>query len=76
MIQLEDYVQLREKTFVCRLKKNLYGIKQVAMQWNIKFDTFLNEYNLMTNEANPCVYHNQSVMETICAIFVDDGFCV
>jgi hypothetical protein len=76
MIQLEDYVQLREKTFVCRLKKSLYGFKQVAKQWNIKFDTFLNEYNLVTNEADPCVYHNQGVMEIICAIFVDDGFCV
>jgi hypothetical protein len=27
----------------------------------------------VTNEANPCVYHNQGVMKTICAIFVDDG---
>jgi hypothetical protein len=30
----------------------------------------------VTNEVDPCVYHNQSVMETICAIFVDDGFYV
>jgi hypothetical protein len=24
------------------------------------------------NEANPCVYHNQGVMKTICGLFVDD----
>jgi hypothetical protein len=31
------------------------------------------EYELVTNEADPCVYHNQGAMETICAIFVDRG---
>jgi hypothetical protein len=31
------------------------------------------EYNLVTNEADPYVYHNQGAMETICAIFVDGG---
>jgi hypothetical protein len=76
MIQPEDYVQLGEESFVCIFKNSLYGLKQIAKQWNIKFDTFLNEYNLVTNEVGPCVYHNQGVMETICAIFVDDGFCV
>jgi hypothetical protein len=31
----------------------------------------------VTSEADPCVYHNQGVMETICAIFVDGGIlCV
>jgi hypothetical protein len=43
------------------------------MQWNIKFHTFLKEYNLVTNEVDHYVYHNQGVMETICAIFEDDG---
>jgi hypothetical protein len=50
--------------------QKLYDIKQVTTQWNIKFDTFL-EYDLVTNEIDPCVYHNQGAMETICAIFVD-----
>jgi hypothetical protein len=45
------------------------------MQWNIKFHTFLKEYNLVTNEVDPCVYHNQGAMETFCAIFVDGIFC-
>jgi hypothetical protein len=27
----------------------------------------------VTNEVNPCVYHNQGVMKAIWAIFVDDG---
>lgn len=27
----------------------------------------------MTSGVNPCVYHNQGVMKTICAIFVNDG---
>jgi hypothetical protein len=30
MIQLEGYVQLGEVTLVCRLKKSLYDLKQVA----------------------------------------------
>jgi len=27
----------------------------------------------VTSDVNPCVYHNQGAMKTICAIFVDDG---
>jgi hypothetical protein len=33
----------------------------------------MKEYNLVTHEVDPCGYHNQGAMETICAIFVDDG---
>ncbi len=65
MIQPKNYVQPREETLVCRFKKSLYDIKQATTQWNIKFDTFFKEYNLVTNEVNPCVYHNQGVMKAI-----------
>jgi hypothetical protein len=43
------------------------------MQWSIKFHRFLKEYNVVASEVDPCVYHKQGAMETICAIFVDDG---
>jgi len=43
MIQLKNYVQLGEKTLVCRFKKSLHDIKQATTQWNIKFDTFFRE---------------------------------
>ncbi len=72
-------MQLGEVTLVCRFKKKLYDLKQVApCNGTSSFTHFyIKEYNLVTNEVDLCVYHNQGVMETICAIFVDDGIlCV
>jgi hypothetical protein len=62
---------------ICLQIQKLYDIKQIATLWNIKFDTVLKKYNLMSSEVDPCVYQNQGAMETICAIFMDDGIlCV
>ncbi len=62
----------KNNQFGLQILKSQYGLKQVAQQWNIKFDTFLNTCDLVINEVDPSVYHNKGPMETICKIFVDD----
>ena len=72
MSQPEGFTQSGSDSLVCKLKKSLYGLKQSARQWNIKFDGFLKTYNLFPSEADPCVYHN-ATMSLLIAIFIDDG---
>jgi len=72
MSQPEGFIVVDCEKPVCKLKKSLYGLKQSARQWNIKFDTFLKTYDLIPSEANPCVYHNIG-MTILLGIFIDDG---
>ena len=41
---------------VCRLKKSLYGLKQVPRQWYRKFDSFMMSQDYKKTYADHCVY--------------------
>ena len=51
----EVFVQNRNKKFVCRLKKTLYGLKQLPRQWYKKFDSFMMSQNYIRSEYDHCV---------------------
>lgn len=57
---------------VCRLIKSLYGLKQAPRQWNVKFHTFLKEFNLNQSVVDKCLYFNED-KTVILVIYVDDG---
>jgi hypothetical protein len=71
MLQPEGYEKPRG--LVCKLERSIYGLKQVARQWNEHFDNFLKQYKLKVSIADPCVYFNTSKIKTIVGIHVDDG---
>jgi len=59
---------------VCRLQRSLYGLKQSPRCWNIKFKTFLLNFNLIETKADLCVFVNRENNKVLTvAIFVDDG---
>ena len=58
---------------VCRLKKVLYGLKYSARHWNNKFNHFLKAYDLMSSDANCCIYINKQDPKFILCIWVDDS---
>lgn len=59
---------------VCRLLKSLYGLKQFARCWNIKFTKVLAKFNLKACDADPCVFISKNNKELlIVGIYIDDG---
>jgi hypothetical protein len=68
MKQPKGYVKLETKQLVCHLHKNIYGLRQATRQWNLKFDSFMTKNNLVTSDANLCVYHINVRIEPIAGI--------
>ena len=76
MQQPEGFIDLKNPSFVCELLKSLYGLKQSGRLWNNTFDNFLKLYNLLTSDADSCVYYRLTAdksIDLIVGIFVDDG---
>jgi len=58
---------------VCRLKKNLYGLKQGANEWNKKLNDILVKNQYKRSDNDPCLYSKQNKGEWIyISIHVDD----
>ena len=75
MKQPEGFVNDPSK--VCKLRKGIYGLKQAARLWNIKFDCFLKNNEYKASNADPCIYYksvkeNDQVSLMIVAVYVDD----
>ena len=74
MEQPEGFVQNRNKRFVCKLKKSLYGLRQSPRQWYKKFDSFMVSQNFTRSEYDHCVYFKKLAndMFIILVLYVDD----
>eukprot|EP00253_Pinus_taeda_P033931 PITA_33931 len=74
MEQPEGFVQHRNKKFVCRLKKPLYGLRQSPRQWYKKFDSFMLSQKYVRSEYDHCVYFKQlsNGIFIILVLYVDD----
>jgi hypothetical protein len=51
---------------VCRLKKDLYGLKKAPREWYGRIDKFLTSLGFINNNANPNIYFK----------VVDDGLVI
>ena len=61
------------KTFVCRLKKALYGLKHASRAWYEIIDKYLSSLGFSKNEANPNLYYKKDEDDKIILIlYVDD----
>jgi hypothetical protein len=73
MKQPEGIVTHGHENMVCRLRKSLYGIKQVPQQWHEKFDRTLTSASFVVNEADTCVYYRfVGGKGVILCLYVDD----
>ena len=58
---------------VCKLLRSIYGLKQAARCWNVKFVKTLNDIGLVASEADPCVFLGRRTGVVHLGIYVDDG---
>ena len=62
-------------THVCKLKKDLYGLKQDPRAWYGRIDSFLTSLGFTKIKANPNIYINVMDDEpVILLLYVDDIF--
>ena len=56
MSQPEHYIVKGKESWVCRLKKSLYGLKQSPRMWYLKFDAFVLSIGFVRSKSDHCVY--------------------
>ena len=73
MEQSEGFVKV--KRLVCLLKQSLYGLKQSAWIWNMRFTTYMKDHGFEQSNADPCVFIGAE-NGIILTIYVDDIWIV
>ena len=57
MSQPAGFSATREEShLVCRLKKNLYGLKQASRMWYQKLDSYIGQRSYHRSNFDPCMY--------------------
>ncbi|KAI3708868.1 hypothetical protein L2E82_38397 [Cichorium intybus] len=73
MDQPEGFVDPKHPNKVCKLKRSIYGLKQVSRTWNIRFDEKITNFGFIKNEDDSCVYKKASGSIVIfLVLYVDD----
>ena len=81
-VEEEVYIELREgfvihgkESHVCKMKKSLYGLKQVAWSWYSRIDSYDQKLGFLKNDADSNLYfkvvENQPL---VLVLYVDDIF--
>jgi hypothetical protein len=76
MEQPEGFVVPGKETWVCRLLKSLYGLKQAGLEWYNMISTKLIEWGYKRNRVDKCVFtrHDDSgSLVSMLALHVDDS---
>ena len=75
-MKIPEGLKLKEdpRNVVCKLERSLYGLKQAPRCWNLRFTSFLSEFNLKECDADKCVFTGKFTDDEVyLALFVDDG---
>lgn len=78
MEQPEGFQDIHCPMYVCLLLQSLYELKYSVRRWNKTFDKFAQQFHLLLNVVDPCVYYSKDIthpnkVKTILSIFVNDS---
>ena len=77
MTQPEGFQVKGKENLVCKLKKSLYGLKQVPRQWYLKFDNFMGRIGYKSCDNDHCCYIKKfKGSYIILLLYVDDMLVV
>lgn len=73
MRQPPGFIEKKNESKVCRLKRSIYGLKQSARSWNMKLHKVLENDGFSRSEADQCLYkRNENGKWCYVLIYVDD----
>jgi hypothetical protein len=73
MAQPEGFAVEGKEYMRCKLKKSIYGLKQVSRQWYIKFDEVIRSFGFSENKVDNCIFIRFKGKDfTIIVLYVDD----
>ena len=73
MAQPKGFVVEGKENLGCRLKKSIYGLKQVSRQWYLKIDETIRKFGFKENEEDNCIYAKfKNVKFIFLILYVDD----
>ena len=58
--------------FVVKLKKSIYGLKQVSQQWNLKFDGIIRKFGFIKIQKDNCMYFKSKGGQFIILVLYGD----
>lgn len=73
MQQPQGFINSQFPSFICKLRKSLYGLKQVPRAWFDCFTTQLLTFGFVASKADPSLFiRNSSDTVTYLLLYVDD----
>ena len=73
MTQPEGFVVEAKEHMGCKLKKSIYGLKQSARMWYLKFDEIIRNFGFKENKVDNCIYIKvKGGKFIILVLYVDD----
>ena len=73
MKQLEQFEVKGKEHVVCKLKRSIYGLKQLSRCWNEALDKHLKRMDFKQSKNAPCIYILNSQGEiNITAVYIHD----
>ncbi len=73
MNQPPGYVDHNCPNYVCKIIKNLYGLKQASRVWHKTIDPFLKSIGFVSITADPCIYFKWDGDKlSLISLYVDD----
>lgn len=72
MNQLVGFIEAGKESWVCRLKKSIYGFKKSSRQWFIRIKEFLVSYGFKGSEVEPLLFYLIGDYTRYILIYIDD----